>query len=124
MKVLLVDDDLDYGNLVAAFLNQAGHESIVLEHSLEALDVYLEERPDWVLIDIIMPFEDGIEVAQEIIDLDSSARISFMTALGDYPDCVPDDLRSRVGMLSKPLALDDSLFAHFCQSGAAPESCN
>ena len=124
MKVLLVDDDVEYGILVAAFLNKAGHETIVLEHSLEALDVYLEERPDWALIDIIMPFEDGIDVAQEIIDLDPAARITFMTALGDYPDCIPDDLRSKVGLLPKPLALDNSLLAHFCHPGAAPESSN
>ena len=124
MKILLVDDDPDYGNLVGAFLRQAGHEVIVVEHSLEAIDVYLEERPHLVLLDIIMPDQDGIEVALEILDMDPGARITFVTSLGDYPDGVPDDLRSRVPLLPKPLRLDRSLFAHICPTLHFPESSN
>ncbi len=111
MKILIVDDELDYASLIAAFLQEQGHETIVLDYSPEALDVYLEERPDLVLMDIIMPFVDGIEVSEEIIGLDPNARITLVTALGDFPDDTPETLRSQVHLLPKPLRLDRSLLS-------------
>ena len=111
MRILIVDDELDYACLIAAFLQQQGHETIVLDYSLEAVDVYLEERPDLVLMDIIMPFVDGIEASEEILGLDPSACITLVTALGDFPDDMPDTLRSKVHLLPKPLRLDRSLLS-------------
>ncbi len=111
MRILIVDDELDYASLIAAFLQEQGHETIVLDYSPEALDVYLEERPDLVLMDIIMPFADGIEVSEEIIGLDPNARITLVTALGDFPEDMPSGLRSKLHLLPKPLRLDRSLFS-------------
>ncbi len=111
MKILIVDDELDYACVIAAFLQEQGHETIVLDYSPEALDVYLEERPDLVLMDIIMPFVDGIEVSEEIIGLDPNARITLVTALGDFPENMPSALRSKLHLLPKPLRLDRSLFS-------------
>ena len=111
MKILVVDDDFDYASLVGAFLEAEGHQTTVLEHSPEALDVYLEERPDLVLLDIIMPYQDRIEVAEEIIGLDPDARITMVTALGDFPDDMPSELRSKLHLLPKPLRLDRSLLS-------------
>ncbi len=111
MKILIVDDELDYASLIAAFLQEQGHETIVLDYSLEAVDVYLEERPDLVLMDIIMPFADGIEVSEEILGLDPNARITLVTALGDFPEDTPSELRSQLHLLPKPLRLDRSLFS-------------
>ncbi len=111
MKILIVDDDLDYANLVAAFLHDQGHGAIVVDYSREAPDVYLEERPDLVLMDIIMPYVDGIETCEEMIGLDPAARITMVTALGDFPDDMPNTLRSKVHLLPKPLRLDRSLIS-------------
>ncbi len=111
MKILSVDEEFDYASLIAAFLQEQGHETIVLDYSPEALDVYLEERPDLVLMDIIMPFADGIEVSEEIIGLDPNARITLVTALGDFPENMPSALRSQLHLLPKPLRLDRSLLS-------------
>ena len=109
MRILIVDDELDYASLIAAFLQEQGHETIVLDYSPEALDVYLEERPDLVLMDIIMPFASGMEVSEDIIGLDPNARITLVTALGDFPEDMPSALRSKLHLLPKPLRLDRSL---------------
>ena len=111
MKILIVDDELDYASLIAAFLAEQAHETIVLDYSPEALDVYLEERPDLVLLDIIMPHQDGIEVAEEIIAFDPNARITMVTALGDFPDDTPSELRSKLHLVPKPLRLNRSLLS-------------
>ncbi len=111
MKILIVDGELDYASLIAAFLQDQGHETIVLDSSPDALDVYLEERPDLVQLDIIMPFADGIEVSEEIIGLDPDARITLVTALGAFPDETPSALRSKLHLLPKPLCLNRSLLS-------------
>ena len=69
-----------------------------------------------------MPDLDGIEAAAEILDMDPAARITFVTGLGDYPDNVPEELRSRVPLLAKPLRLDRALLARICPPSHFPEA--
>ena len=122
MKIMVVDDDPDFGLLLTGYLEKMGHSTVFVQHSLEALDVHLEERPDLILMDIIMPDLDGIQAAGEILDMDPAARITFVTALGDYPEAIPEELRSRVPLLAKPLRLDRSLIARICAPSHFPEA--
>ena len=124
MKIMVVDDDPNFGLLLSGYLEKIGHSTIFVQHSLEALDVQLEERPDLILMDIIMPDLDGIEAANEMLDMDPTARITFVTALGDYPEDIPEELRSRVPLLAKPLRLDRSLFARICPPSRFPKASN
>ena len=119
---MVVDDDPDFGLLLTAYLEKIGHTTLFVQHSQEALDVHLEEKPDLILMDIIMPDLDGIEAAAEILDMDPTARITFVTALGDYPEDMPEELHSRVGLLAKPLRLNRSLLARICAPSHFPEA--
>lgn len=61
-KVMIVEDDLDQMNLVSAYLADAPYELIKVNNGLEALKVLDEVTPDIILLDVMLPGMDGIEV--------------------------------------------------------------
>ena len=66
MKILIVDDEADYRNLIAAMLHRAGHQSILAANGLEALQKLEQERVDLIISDILMPQMDGYQLCREI----------------------------------------------------------
>lgn len=65
-KVLIVDDKLEVVELVTATLEGEGYQIIDASDGEEALEKIGKEKPDLVLLDIIMPKKDGFEVLREI----------------------------------------------------------
>lgn len=65
-KVLLVDDDVDSLKLGESILKSEGYEVLTLNYPKFALKTIKEERPDVVVLDIIMPFTDGYALCEEI----------------------------------------------------------
>ena len=86
-KILLCDDSAPFLRLFAESVIDTGDKSI-LDHIIfcenvdEALAQYVIHRPLVVLMDIRMPGKDGIEGAKLIREIDSNARIVF---LSNYP---------------------------------------
>src|SRR5437868_3465795 len=60
-------------------LEAAGHEVIEANDGKEALSMYQEHQPDAVLLDFVMPDEDGVEVLKEIRKADPKARVAMLT---------------------------------------------
>lgn len=65
-KVLVVDDDPDITKFIEVSLARAGYEVAVAHDGHEALDLVAAERPDLVLLDLMLPTIDGFEVAAEL----------------------------------------------------------
>lgn len=65
-KVLVVDDDPDITKFIEVSLARAGYEVVVAHDGHEALDRVAAERPDLVLLDLMLPTIDGFEVAAEL----------------------------------------------------------
>jgi diguanylate cyclase (GGDEF)-like protein len=63
-KVLIVDDDPAIRRLIAAILEREGFELVEAENGRQALDVARAESPDLVLLDVMMPELDGVEVCR------------------------------------------------------------
>ncbi|MFN2155687.1 MAG: two-component system response regulator [Anaerolineae bacterium] len=82
-KVLIVDDNKAFLDLTAAFLSLDGLEVLTTDNAQKTLDLVREQRPDIVLLDIVMPGMDGYQVCREIKE-DPATRdtlIVMMTAL-------------------------------------------
>lgn len=62
--VIVVDDDVDFGDMVSVALDRAGYESAVVNHPLEALEVFAEDGSAWdvVVTDQTMPDISGLEL--------------------------------------------------------------
>lgn len=77
-RILIVDDDTSYLELASTFLLSEGHEVINAVDGEEALKC-LEENPDLVLLDILMPGMNGIEVLKRIKSMNVDTKIAFLT---------------------------------------------
>jgi len=67
-KILIVDDEIDTLRLVGLMLERQGYDIVAAEGGEQALEVIAREKPDLILLDVMMPDLDGIEVARQIRD--------------------------------------------------------
>lgn len=65
-KILIVDDEYDFVDLVKIRLEKNGYQVVVAYDGGEALAVVTREKPDLILLDILMPKIDGIKVCQKL----------------------------------------------------------
>lgn len=83
MKILLVEDNAEMRRLLKSMIEKIGDEIIEAGHGTDAVEFYRAERPDWVLMDIFMKPTDGLTAAREIKNVDSEARIIFVSSHTD-----------------------------------------
>ncbi len=81
-KILIADDAAFMRMRCSKLLVENGHEVIEATNGAEALEMYKENKPDAVLLDITMPKMDGIVALKEILRFDSTARVAMVTAVG------------------------------------------
>ncbi|WP_433595473.1 response regulator transcription factor [Lysinibacillus xylanilyticus] len=77
--VLIVDDEQDMRNLIEMMLHNAKIETVTAASGTEAYDIIVREKIDLVLLDVMMPHEDGFAVCQSIRAM-SNVPIIFLTA--------------------------------------------
>jgi len=69
MKILIVDDSRTYQAMLASYVKEMGYESVGAMNGEEALEVFTEEWPDLILLDVTMPGMNGYETAREFRNL-------------------------------------------------------
>ena len=85
--VLLIDDDENICKVVKLYLEKEGFDIMVANDGQAGLDMFATTEPDIVLLDIMMPGMDGIEVIKRIRK-DSNVPVIMLTAKGDTFDKV------------------------------------
>lgn len=65
-KILVVDDERHIVRLVEVNLARAGYDVVVAYDGVEALEVFAKEKPDMVVLDVMMPRMDGFEVLKKL----------------------------------------------------------
>ena len=86
-RVLVVDDDASLAEMLTIVLRQEGFDSRVCARGDRALAEFRDYRPDVVLLDLMLPGKDGIDVCKEI-RAESGVPIVMLTAKGDTVDVV------------------------------------
>ncbi|MFZ0323198.1 MAG: MtrAB system response regulator MtrA [Actinomycetes bacterium] len=86
-RVLVVDDDTALAEMLGIVLRGEGFEPVLCPDGERALGMFRESRPDLVLLDLMLPGKDGIEVCREI-RLESGVPIVMLTAKSDTVDVV------------------------------------
>jgi two-component system response regulator MtrA len=86
-RILVVDDDASLAEMLTIVLRQEGFGSRMVTRGDEALEAFRSYRPDLVLLDLMLPGKDGIDVCKEI-RAESGVPIVMLTAKGDTVDVV------------------------------------
>lgn len=85
--VLVVDDDRTVAEVVVAYLQRAGLRTVQAADGATALAVFTSDSPDLVVLDLMLPDLDGLEVCRRI-RASSNTPVIMLTALGDEVDRV------------------------------------
>ncbi len=85
MKILVVDDEKNILKLYKAELEDEGYTVVTANSGREALEIYEQEKPDLITLDIMMPEMDGIQVLRQIKQKAPDIPIIMLTAY-DYRD--------------------------------------
>ena len=85
-SVLVVDDEPTIGEVVSKYLERAGYETRLAADGYEALEAVAESRPDLIVLDLMLPGIDGLEVMRRVRD--RSTAIILLTAKGEEADRV------------------------------------
>jgi len=100
--ILVFEDDEELCELISRFLSSHGFE-ISLQHSgANAASLVLEQQPDLVVLDVMLPVKDGLTICREIRD-DYDGPILMLTALGDEVDEVVGLESGADDYLAKPV---------------------
>lgn len=84
-KILLLDDDVNINNLVSLYLNKEGYEVISAYRGDEAISEFKKQKPDLLILDVMIPVMDGWQVLAEIRKT-SKVPIIMLTAKDDTFD--------------------------------------
>lgn len=84
-KILVVDDEEEIRDLIGLYLSQNGFQVTATGNGLEAIQLAAAEKPDLIILDILLPGLDGIEVCQEL-RRNSSIPVLFLSCKGDEAD--------------------------------------
>lgn len=85
-KVLVVDDDEGLRNLYKEELEEEGYEVITAKNGKEALQALGKEKPDLIVLDIVMPKMDGMEALGRIIGKDKTIPVILHTSHPGYQE--------------------------------------
>ncbi len=82
-RVLIADDSAFARQLMKNIMESAGYEVVgECEDGTTVTQAYRELRPDFLLLDIMMPNKDGVQVLKEIMQIDRAAKIIVVTSAG------------------------------------------
>jgi two-component system chemotaxis response regulator CheY len=79
-KVLIVDDSAMSRRMVRRILEQGGYSVIEADEGVAALETYFLEKPDLVLLDLVMKGMYGLDVLTKLRELDPGARVVVASA--------------------------------------------
>lgn len=103
-RILIVDDESSLRTLVRVNLEVDGLEVQEAVDGIEAMNILKESKPDLILLDIMMPGKDGIEVLEELA-ADTSLKgipVILLTAKGEQEDLERGAALGARGHITKP----------------------
>jgi DNA-binding response OmpR family regulator len=88
MKLLLAEDDIDFGNILSQYLAMSGFHVTLARNGREAWDKFNSDAPDICVLDIMMPEMDGFTLAEKLRAKDPGIPFIFLTAKSMKEDMI------------------------------------
>lgn len=106
-KILLAEDEAALGQIVKESLETKGFNVCLCADGAEALDTYYKEKPQLLILDVMMPKKDGFTLAREIRMQDADIPIIFLTAKSQTQDVVEGFTLGGNDYLKKPFSMEE-----------------
>src|SRR3989338_10660573 len=105
-KILIVEDDRDISELVRYNLEREGYDVSALFEGGDAFDHALKRRPDLIILDLMLPGTDGMEICRLLKNEDKTKNIPviMLTAKGEESDVVVGLQRGADDYMTKPFS--------------------
>ena len=108
-KLVVAEDDPAVRNAVQRVLELEGYSVVVTKDGVAALDAILSNAPDAVVMDVMMPFSDGLSVCRELRRRANRTPILLLTARHEIGDRVAGLDAGADDYLVKPFSIDELL---------------
>jgi two-component system, OmpR family, alkaline phosphatase synthesis response regulator PhoP len=106
-KILLAEDEPALGQIVKESLETKGFQVLFCKDGTEALEMYYKEKPQLLVLDVMMPKKDGFTLAKEIRMQDEHIPIIFLTAKSQTQDVVEGFTLGGNDYLKKPFSMEE-----------------
>ncbi|MFD0705278.1 response regulator transcription factor [Alloscardovia venturai] len=106
-RLVVVDDEPSIRELLSASLHFSGFEVVTAANGTEAIEVILENNPDLIVMDVMMPDIDGFTVTSRIRQEGIDAPVLFLTARDDTQDKVMGLTVGGDDYVTKPFSLEE-----------------
>ena len=110
-KILIVDDSAMSRRILRRILEGADYKVIEAEDGMIAIEKYFLEKPDIVLLDLIMKEMRGIDVLKKILQMDDKARIVVASADIQHSTRTITREEGAVGFVTKPFVEEEIIAA-------------
>lgn len=122
-KILVVDDEPDVVSMLERTLRAEGFEVIAAYDGIGALDVVSSEKPDLILLDLMMPMISGYEVCEQIKANPQTQHIPVVCISSAHtPDARAQSLRAGAATLVTKPFMPNELIAQIKRHLPKPES--
>ena len=105
-KILIVEDEANIRELLRLYLEREGYTVLEAENGVEGIKKWKSDKPDMLLLDVMMPVMDGWEVCREIC-AESDVPIIMLTAKGETADRVSGLEMGADDYIVKPLEMPE-----------------
>jgi two-component system, chemotaxis family, chemotaxis protein CheY len=124
-KILIVDDSSLSRRTLRRILESAGFEVVEATDGMSALEMYFLEKPDLVMLDLVMKGMYGLDVLEKLRELDSNARVVVASAdIQSSTRKMVDDAGAQ-SFVNKPFVSEQVLAAvHAGLLGGSPSETN
>lgn len=106
-KILLAEDEPALGQIIKESLETRGFSVILCANGDIAFSKYQSEKPELLVLDVMMPKKDGFTLAKEIRETDDSIPIIFLTAKSQTQDVVEGFTIGGNDYLKKPFSMEE-----------------
>jgi DNA-binding response OmpR family regulator len=108
-KILVVDDEPDLVRFMRGVFETTGHQVLTATNGVDGIRIAVNEQPDLVVLDLMMPGLSGEAVLSALMSHDSSLRVLMLSAAGDVQLRVSCLENGAVDVLAKPFAVRELL---------------
>ena len=105
--ILLAEDEPALGQIIKESLETRDFNVLLCENGEKAYQIYTSEKPELLVLDVMMPKKDGFTLAKEIRSIDQTIPIIFLTAKSQTQDVVEGFTIGGNDYLKKPFSMEE-----------------